>query len=27
VNAKESIKTKNALNCFNNLINIMKWKY
>ena len=24
VNAKESIKTKNALNCFNNLINIMK---
>lgn len=24
MNAKESIKTKNALNCFNNLINIMK---
>jgi hypothetical protein len=27
MNAKESIRTKNALNCFNNLINIMKWKY
>jgi hypothetical protein len=27
MNAKESIKTKNALQCFNNLINIMKWKF
>ena len=26
-NAKESIKTKNALKCFNELINIMKWEY
>jgi len=25
--AKESIKTKNALKCFNELINIMKWEY
>ena len=25
--AKESIKTKNALKCFNELVNIMKWEY